>query len=249
MFSKEYYIGTINYCQKRLDEMPVVIYGRHNDAEILRYRYKISNKVKEISPTSKYWNKCRQIADERLKLTELIKQIKAEYKNTWNSSIAKDMALYKTVNQIKHKLDTAFWESLSEEKTTYPNNTNYYHGEDHFRSRAELSIAIMLSEMNLTYRYDVKISAKGNTYFADFIVYLPQFGCCFIIEYLGKLNDPDYIDDNTPKIRNYSREGFFQGEEIIYLCGSDTRMPSADVIREQITAVINAIAKQHIIKK
>lgn len=249
MLSKEYYIGTMIYYQNLLNNMSVVTYGRHNGKEVLRYHYNDSKKLKEIAPTSKYWSKCKTLADERIEFTDRIRQLKTDYKNTWRTDINEDMARYVVTEVVKHKLNKEFWENLSDEKTSFPNDTNYYHKDDHFRSRVEVIIARILDELNLKYKYDVKITVGNNTYFADFTVYLPQFGCCFIIEYLGRLNDLDYIDDNTPKLRNYCKEGLYQGEEVLFLCGSDIRMPPAEVIQEQIAAVINAIAKRHIIKK
>ena len=249
MLCKEYYIGTYKYYSRRLSELPLVKYGNHRDTTVLRAYYPNSKKCKEISPTSKYWNTCKRMADERIEVTDQLKRIKSEYRDIWRTDLMVDMAGYAVTEIVKHKLDKKFWESLSDEKTSFPNDTNYYHKDDHCRSRAEVFIATILDNLNLKYKYDVKITANGSVYFADFTVYLPQFGCCFIIEYMGKLHDPDYIDDNTPKLRNYCKEGLYQGEEVLFLCGSDIRMPPAEVIQEQIAAVINAIAKRHIIKK
>ena len=95
----------------------------------------------------------------------------------------------------------------------------------------------------------MRIRANRNKYFVDFVVYLPQFGCCFLIEFFGRLNDKEYLDDVLTKTNDYYKEKIFPGQDIIFLGGDMNNMPSEDVIAEQIMAMVNSIAMQHVVRK
>ena len=248
MFCIEYYIGTIKYLNDRLSALPDYSYGVHLGKTVIRYRDSGSNKLREVFETSRKWDDYSQIAKERSHLINEIKRLKAELTDIYNIDYSKVEHLYSLNNAAKHKYDTEFWNKLPPEQTSYENNNNYYFGEDHFRSRVEVKIAEELMDLHLQYRYDVRVKANGSPYYVDFVVHLPQFNCCFLIEFFGKMDDIKYFNDNRSKIDDYIKEGLYNGQDILVLCGGGASMPSVHVIREQIMAMVNSIALQHTVR-
>ena len=54
--------------------------------------------------------------------------------------------------------------------TANDNNTEYYYNGRHYRSRAEMDIAVILDEFGLEFKYDVKVKINGVLYTVDFVI-------------------------------------------------------------------------------
>ena len=248
MLNIEYYIGTIEYYKRELEKLPCVCFGTHRDAQVARVYSKNRQRYKEVKEGTKYWPQCRQIAMSRRQLKAQLKHLRSELTSRYRLKYEMISNDYTILNQKPGRFDTVFWNSLSDEKTSFENDNDYVQKGNHFRSRAEMFIATVLDEMGLSYRYDVKMRVNGRNVFVDFVVYLPQFDRCFLIEFFGKLNDPGYVRDNGDKVGDYYAEGIYNGQEIVFLCGNEHRMPPLQIVREQIEAMINGIACSRVIK-
>ncbi|SCW30068.1 hypothetical protein SAMN02910456_00387 [Ruminococcaceae bacterium YRB3002] len=244
MFNVNYYIGTINYCSEELKKLPHIYHGSHGNDRIIRLYDSKTKKRREFYESSRYWKQATELASRRAYLEERIKILKDELLSNWNVKYDKHASNYRTVPEIKHRLDSSFWNGLTDEAPSFPKNNNYLYKGIYFRSRVEVNIAKVLDRLGLKYRYDVKVTMNGHKYFADFVVYLPQFNCCFLIEFFGRLDDYGYRRDNAFKTFDYFSEGIYLGENLIILCGKENNMPSFEVIAEQITALVNSIASQ-----
>ena len=247
MFCIEYYIGTYNYLQQELAKLPVIYFGVHSGKKVMRI-YSKDKKRREIFDSSIHWNKYYQTAKKCRRLKRQLARIIKECRDELNADCRKMLSDYKAVSTSDTRFNTEFWDSLTSEATTFDKVNNYDQSGIQFRSRVEVIIARLLDELGLEYKYDVMIRANGHKYFVDFAVYLPQFNSCFFIEYFGGLNDPQYLEDCLDKTRNYYRDRLYLGEQMLCMCGDKDTMPPIAVIREQITAMVNGIAKQHIIK-
>ena len=248
MFCLEYYIGTYNYLQQELDKLPVISFGVHSGKSIMRIYSKDSHKWHEIFANSSNWNKYYSIAQTRSRLKRQLARIIKECRSALNVDCRKLLSDYQAVDTSNKRFNTEFWNSITSETPTYTKDNNYDQSGIQFRSRVEVIIARILDELGLEYRYDVMIRANGHKYFVDFVVYLPQFDSCFFIEYFGSLNEQKYLEDSLDKTKNYYKDRLYPGEQLLLLCGDKDTMPSYAVIREQIAAMVNGIAKQHIIK-
>ncbi|HKM35069.1 MAG TPA: hypothetical protein VJY54_10060 [Lachnospiraceae bacterium] len=113
---------------------------------------------------------------------------------------------------------TCQWESVTYEGRVFEPNapeiiTN--RGE-RVRSKSEKIIADKLYEMRIPYRYEYPVHIKGyGTIYPDFTVLNVTERKEWILEHLGKLDDPGYISRNTRKLRSYERNGYIQGVNLL----------------------------------
>ena len=247
MFCIEYYVGTYNYLNQELSKLPVVKIGVHGNKRALRI-YRGPNKYKEVLETSPLWPQYYSTAQTRRRLKRQLTELIKSCRSALNVDCRKLLSDYQAVDISNKRFNTEFWNSITPETPTYTKDNNYDQSGIQFRSRVEVIIARILDELGLEYRYDVMIRANGHKYFVDFVVYLPQFDSCFFIEYFGSLNEQKYLEDSLDKTKNYYKDRLYPGEQLLLLCGDKDTMPSYAVIREQIAAMVNGIAKQHIIK-
>ena len=109
-------------------------------------------------------------------------------------------------------------------------------------------IAQVLTDMGLEFKYECPIVCGDRCYTADFLIFLPEFKRCFIIEYLGRLDDEDYVLKNSRKIRDYLDKGIYFGRDIAFLCGDLTETPTADQIRIIVCNMLEYITSNHLIQ-
>lgn len=249
MFNPEYYIGTIDYYRQLFNRLPYVTLGSHSSKQIIRAKINDGNRYREVFEGSKNWDKYYEIVRQRELYAAEIARLEKEFNEIYKVTYRRLLPLYRIEGRVRHKYDKDFWDNIPDEQNTYEKNNNYYFDGIQFGSRAEVLIATVLKKLGLKYRYDVRIRANRNKYFVDFVVYLPQFGCCFLIEFFGRLNDKEYLDDVLTKTNDYYKEKIFPGQDIIFLGGDMNNMPSEDVIAEQIMAMVNSIAMQHVVRK
>ena len=99
-------------------------------------------------------------------------------------------------------------------------------------------VAQCLDSLGLMYKYEPRIIIKGEEYYPDFIVYLPEFQRCFFIEFLGKLNDDKYISRNEFKLMDYLNSGMVINRDLLLFCGYEDSMVNADDMIDDIVALI-----------
>ena len=246
MLSREYYIGTIDHLRRELDKLPLVKYGRHGAKTVVRVYRDDHKHFSEYSMQSDVWKRYSAVADERHRIAQAIDKLDSQLEIEWNTRYAKEKGRYTISRDVSHRFGREFWQNIPDEQTSYKKVTEYRLGSVNFRSRAELLIAEVLSGMGLEYRYDVKIRANGRTYYVDFVIWLPQFGCCILIEFLGMLNKPDYLRENTAKMYDYLADGIYVGRDMVVLCGDESYMPGPELIKEQVSAVVDSVARMHV---
>lgn len=87
------------------------------------------------------------------------------------------------------------------------------------RSKSELIIADELCRYAIPYRYEKPLMLEnwGNsvTFRPDFTVMNKRNGKIFILEHLGMMDNPDYVDKNMRKIDLYERNGILLGEKLL----------------------------------
>ena len=250
MFNPEYYVGTIGYLMSELEKIPEYRMGVHRGQAVIReYQCGIdrSQRVRQVKADSPKGRKLLSSVQKRNELKYRINSLISEFENTYNMNYKKAQDSYSFSDQYKHPLDNAFWSRLQSSCNTYPKNNNYCYKGTHFRSRAEVRFAETLDKLGLQYRYEVRIWVGKKEYDVDFVIWLPQFNCCILIEYFGSMTDPHRIQESGSKFMTYSRAGIMSGEDIIYFCGTENKMPATSTIEETVTGVINGISRQHVI--
>lgn len=131
-----------------------------------------------------------------------------------------------------------FYDNLTLRSEKDPIVTGYLHNDIYMRSRGELLVAEALDSLGLEYKYEPMIRIRGKICYPDFIVYLPEFNRCFFIEFLGRLDDDQYVADNSFKIGRYLQSGMTINEDILLFCGWENRMVSTESIVDDIVSLI-----------
>ncbi len=139
------------------------------------------------------------------------------------------------------------WDKLSSSANPEPINSEYYYNSIHLRSRFEMIVAGELGSLNLKFKYEVALNLCGETIYPDFIVYLPEFGMCFIIECLGMVDMANYSLKSGIRISNYITSGYEFCRDLILLNGTKNTLPDIASIRNLIIMTINNIADMAVI--
>ena len=88
------------------------------------------------------------------------------------------------------------------------------------RSKSEVEIANYLYFHGIPYRYEHPLKLRDGhqtvTYYPDFIIMDPVTRNVILLEHLGRMDDPEYVEEQVRKRRVYEENGFFEGENIIY---------------------------------
>ena len=143
-------------------------------------------------------------------------------------------------------LNKDFWVSHQGETLESDNNSSYVHNGIRMRSRGKVVIAQVLDSLGLQYKYEIKLGIDGDWYYPDFTVFLPEFDRCFLIEFLGMVDDKNYAVKNGMKIGLYMNAGLIINEDILLLSGTRNSMPDAESITEDIVALIKKYCRMYV---
>ncbi len=97
------------------------------------------------------------------------------------------------------------------------------------RSKSEIIIANMLYDYGIPYLYEYPLK-DGNRIWArpDFTVVNPRTRKQYYWEHFGRMDDPNYVQKNLPKISAYYSHGIFPGENMILTFESSLRPLQTD---------------------
>lgn len=88
------------------------------------------------------------------------------------------------------------------------------------RSKSEVEIANYLYYHHIAYLYEcpLVLNDRGRRviYYPDFTILDPVTREVVYLEHLGRMDDPEYVNDNLRKRRVYEENGLFEGEKIFY---------------------------------
>lgn len=90
------------------------------------------------------------------------------------------------------------------------------------RSKSEIFIANTMYHHGVDYLFECKLLLRGyGTIRPDFFVLDLRNRRTIVWEHLGKLGDPEYVDDNLRRINAYLKNGYIIGETLILTFESD----------------------------
>lgn len=90
------------------------------------------------------------------------------------------------------------------------------------RSKNELLCANYVHSRGLLYRVDAEIRLKsGRSRYPDLIILNPRTLREEYHEIMGKMSDPEYVDENIIKLREYEDSGFYIGDRLHIYFESD----------------------------
>lgn len=114
-------------------------------------------------------------------------------------------------------LDTNHW-MISD----YPKNQNFPEHLTHktvhglyVRSKSESMIAIALSERDIPFRYENIIVLNDITIAPDFTIIHPKTGRTIYWEHFGMIDNPNYYQEFTQKIKTYCQSNIILGDNLI----------------------------------
>lgn len=230
----------LDLIEERLSDLPIVCIGQHRNTPIVRAYY-YEDGIRRKHEYAMSGSRGQELLSKWRSRSELIN----------NRKIIKSLITStKDLSSIDpYKVDTVFDERFWNNLSVVPNRKDperlYEHNGIYMRSRGEVLIAQVLDSLNLEYRYEAVINIGDESYYPDFVVYLPEFRRCFIIEFLGMLDSKNYAYKNGIKIGNYMNCGMVINEDLILFCGTRTSMPSAESIADDIVALIQKLCRKY----
>jgi len=231
-FSREYKLALLKYLEDELLSLPDVRFGRHNNETVVRI-FKKSSKYSELK-----MDKCDKniidICNQRLAIK---KKIKLLCKDVSKTSV-------KIQNTGIHQISRSTWDKIKPGMNTISTESKYVHKGIHMRSRLELIVAQTLDNLELEYKYEPVINSGVFTFSPDFMVYLPAFETCIIIECLGMIDDDRYLLKNIGKIGEYLSSNFKLGRDLLIIHGYSNSIQSPEEIHNDIVSAINKIAAE-----
>ena len=238
----EFYLLHKDYLAQTLKNMPVVKSGIHREQQVLRVYYDNRHRYKEFTGKSSQWGSVQRTFLQREKISNMIEQTK----NTLSRFPIRNRLYNCSIINTSNKYDSKYFDSLKDSSCTVENQTEYYYNGRNYRSRSEMIIAIVLDELGLEFKYDVKIMINGELVTTDFVIVFREFNRCVLIEYFGRSDDPKKNHRNSLKIETYHNSGIYIGRDLFILSGNINYTPGADVIRIFLLSIIAEITCYHL---
>ena len=237
-FNDEYKIAKVLYIQNELERLPNV--HRAGGSAAVRiyspegrvlHTYKL-NRAKNI--------KYGQIADRRVMLNSLRKQILSALNVNPNEYHIQITSLY--------KIGGKEWEQMKSSSNNRPIDSDYWFDGIHMRSRFELNTATVLKTLGLEFKYEPRLVIGGKEIHPDFVVRLPEFQVCFVIECMGRIGNNSYDHDAVNRLKLLMDGGFIPYRDFLVLGGSEKFIPSEEWISNAIVSIVNAIASEFVFR-
>ena len=86
------------------------------------------------------------------------------------------------------------------------------------RSKSEAEYVARLAEHHIVFRYEWPLFFNDANWpiFPDFTILNPATGEILILEHIGRIDDDEYMNENTNKIIEYVRNGYLPGKNIFF---------------------------------
>ena len=228
-----YIKAKIAITDKKIESIPVIKLGTHNGRCVLRSNHFINGK-RVIEETYADTDKGRDWLSKyetRKQLIKFKKQLEAILIDK------PDMPPIdpSRVNTVYNK---EYWDNIIVRAQMETKTDGYEYRGMKMDSRAEMIVAQTLDEMGLQYKYEPMLIIGDEVYYPDFIVYLPEFGRCFFIEFMGRLDSDKYISRNEFKLMDYLNDGMVLNRDLLIFCGYESSMITADEMAADIAALI-----------
>lgn len=115
----------------------------------------------------------------------------------------------------------AKWQGKEYDGNPYPIQKKHYTARGEIvRSKSEVEIANFLYFHGIPYRYECPLKLRDGhqtvIYYPDFMILDPVSRKVILLEHLGRMDDPEYVEEQVRKRRVYEDNGFFEGENIVY---------------------------------
>ena len=130
----------------------------------------------------------------------------------------------------RYRRDVVEWMTAPYRKSRFmPENLKYRTKSGIWvRSKSERSIADLLTELGIPFRYEAELVINGRTYYPDFLI-LCEDGTLIIWEHFGMVDDSEYFIKMCRKLDDYGKAGFRAHTNLI--CTYEEDMADEDALR------------------
>lgn len=219
---KELLALKINYCKKRLRELPKVSMSKANirGVQVVRLRSdKHRFRMNSVQGQELYSAMLeREDIERQLKIYEAI----WDYYYRTPASVYDPPKIVRTLitnNDKQLVMNKAFFDGLKNDaNTNYPKPMIYSFNGIQYRSTAEKEIAMFYTEMNIPFKYEPEIYLLGSKkpQFPDFVLYIPELDTCKIHEHLGLMNYSSYSRDLKLKCSTFIDAGLTIDQDVFF---------------------------------
>ena len=219
---KELLALKINYCKRRLRELPKVSVAKEKIRGLQVVRLKSENhRFKQDSV------KGQKLYEAMLEREGIEQQLKI-YEAIWNRYYRTPPPVYdppKIVRALRTSTDEqfvmnkAFFDSLKNDaNTNYPKPMIHSFNGIQYRSAAEKEIAIYYTEMDIPFKYEPELFLSGSKkpQYPDFVLYIPELDTCKIHEHLGLINYSSYSRELKLKCSTFIDSGLTIDQDVFF---------------------------------
>lgn len=216
----------ITACETALKKMPSASFfiSHNNNCNkwystkngVTTYIPKQQKSYAEKLALSKYLKlKLSESRDQRSKLQNYIKSLADSKSGAMLSDPAYTELLASYYKPRSEEL--AAWAAAQyDSNPSHPESLAYPSSSGHtLRSKSEVIIDMALSMHRLPFRYESSLIIGGRIFYPDFTVRHPETGDTFYWEHFGMMDNTDYIDDCTSKLRFYAKNGIISSVNLI----------------------------------
>lgn len=233
-FSEEYLAVKLERINRLIDQQPSIYRPKRKGKYFIRYRQ--DGKLREIYPASANYKEAERRFFQKESLKQIQKQLQPMVRNKRNVKIRKDIVPVLSYDDYAKLIP----------HTTKDKDHPYSHKHFYMRSRFEVTLAGVLDSLELEYKYEPTLYLNGYQVSPDFVVFIPEFNCCIIIECEGMTDELNYINKNGYKLAEYLYSGLIVGMTLVVLQGGKTSMPSPELMRNSVISAINLLTSYYL---
>ena len=220
---KEYLALKINFCKRRLEQLPKVKLCEYYVSGVAVKRITVGkHRYNLASATGK---KFYEIGIERKKRERQLQIYQTIWDSHYNGEPLTECAprnITRTLRVSSDKrvtLNKAFFDSLENDANKeQPKYKNYYFNGIYYRSAAERDIAIFYTEMGIPFKYEPNITLFGlnKPIHTDFVIYIEELDTCIFHEHFGMKDSSDYLRTTKVKYGNYTNAGLIPELDVLF---------------------------------
>ncbi len=235
-FNDDYKIAKVLFIDKELDRLPNLHRGNNSYSRVVRLYDNNGKVIKTYTQNREKNYKYGEIADRRKRYQLLKKQLMSELKVSPTE--------YNIQLSAAYRLTKEDWDKMKSQSNPKKIKGDLWFENIHMRSRFEVNTAIVLKKLNLEFKYEPEIILDGIIVHPDFVVYLPEFEVCFIIECMGMTGSSGYDWDAINRMKLLMDVGCIPFRDFLVLGGTETFIPTEEWVANAIISMVNSIAAE-----
>ena len=219
---KELLALKINYCRRRLRELPNICLGNHKINGVQTKIIKVGNHKTYLNSP-----KGQSLYAAMVERGDLECQLKI-YEAIWDRYYRTPVPVFdppKIIRSIRTPgnentvMNRAFFDNLKNDANTmYAKPMQYPFNGIQYRSDVERQIAIGYTEMNVMFKYEPELWLAGmkKPIYPDFFLYIPELDTCKIHEHYGLMSYVNYVRDAKLKSSTYIEAGLLLDQDVYF---------------------------------